>query len=76
MDLSNVEYLDDKQENLQHLNEIEGFLRQYAMSDTTFGHLARHDTNYVKQLRGGRQSRRKTIRDNRAWMVHYRATHT
>ena len=65
-----------KLDSQKHLQEMEVFLREFCLSDSTLGVLMRKDPNYVKLAREGRISRRRTIRDNRAWMEHYKATHT
>jgi len=54
------------------LSEIEAFRRTHGMAESAFGRKAANDTNFIKQVRSGRELRRATIERVRLFMLTYR----
>ena len=55
-------------EAAKFLRDVEAFMRRFKVSATRFGAMAAGDTKFVKTLREGRQCRKATIEQVRAWM--------
>lgn len=51
------------------LKVIEAFLTKHQMEPTSFGKAALNDPNFVTDLRGGREVRRRTEERVRQWMA-------
>jgi len=56
------------------LSEIVRFTETHSLSESEFGHQALNDRHLVRQLREGRELRRKTEARVRHFMVTYRPT--
>jgi hypothetical protein len=54
------------------LSDIEAFQSAHGLSDWQFGELALRDRHFIRQLRDGREPRRKTIARVRHVMATYR----
>jgi hypothetical protein len=60
---------------MNFLSEVERFLADHQMPDTTFGWESVSDYSFVRDLRGGRSPRLSTVERVMAWMDEYDAAH-